>query len=234
MTRHGREVGLRGRLVPDRFRAGAAGSSTPVSTSPRGARLAAGLARFDGGDRWRVYDIVSVPAGGVHTRVAVKRTVTTWAIRPNGGRRRTAQQPRDPEPFGTVERRSYVSALTFAWPERNDSWSPGIDGQRDSLRSRNRRRWDRSRGHSNCVAITPPVGSMIARKSRRTRREATAGCPARPCMIVLERRPATGHGQGRRCHSHRDSARWLHGEEPTAGRRRLLPGSGRRRAKWST
>ena len=48
------------------------------------ARLAAGLARFDGGGRWRVYDIVIVPADGSSVKLVRRRVVAEGVVRPGG------------------------------------------------------------------------------------------------------------------------------------------------------
>ena len=47
------------------------------------ARLAAGLARFDGGGRWRVYDMVTVPAEGGSVKL-VRRRCGRGRCRPSG------------------------------------------------------------------------------------------------------------------------------------------------------
>ena len=46
------------------------------------ARLAAGLARFDGGGRWRVYDMVTVPAEGGSVELVRRRLVAEGVVRP--------------------------------------------------------------------------------------------------------------------------------------------------------
>ena len=46
------------------------------------ARLAAGLARFDGGGRWRVYDIATVPEGGGSVALARRHLVAQGVVRP--------------------------------------------------------------------------------------------------------------------------------------------------------
>ena len=46
------------------------------------ARLAAGLARFDGGGRWRVYDMVTVPAEGGSVKLVRRRVVAEGVVRP--------------------------------------------------------------------------------------------------------------------------------------------------------
>lgn len=46
------------------------------------ARLAAGLARSDGGGRWRVYDMVSVPAGGGSVKLVRRHVVAEGVVRP--------------------------------------------------------------------------------------------------------------------------------------------------------
>ena len=45
-------------------------------------RLAAGLARSDGGGRWRVYDMVTVPAGGGSVALARRQVVAEGVVRP--------------------------------------------------------------------------------------------------------------------------------------------------------
>ena len=45
------------------------------------ARLAAGLARFDGGGRWRVYDMVTVPAEGGSVELVRRRVVAEGVVR---------------------------------------------------------------------------------------------------------------------------------------------------------
>ena len=47
------------------------------------ARLAAGLARFDGGGRWRVYDMVTVPAEGGSVQLVRRRVVAEGVVRPD-------------------------------------------------------------------------------------------------------------------------------------------------------
>ena len=46
------------------------------------ARLAAGLARFDGCGRWRVYDMVTVPAEGGSVELVRWRVVAEGVVRP--------------------------------------------------------------------------------------------------------------------------------------------------------
>ena len=46
------------------------------------ARLAAGLARSDGGGRWRVYDMVTVPTGGGSVALARRDVVAEGVVRP--------------------------------------------------------------------------------------------------------------------------------------------------------
>ena len=46
------------------------------------ARLAAGLARFDGGGRWRVYDMVTVPAEGGSVKLVRRAVITEGVVRP--------------------------------------------------------------------------------------------------------------------------------------------------------
>ena len=46
------------------------------------ARLAAGLARSDGGGRWRVYDMVTVPAGGGSVALARRHLAAEGVVRP--------------------------------------------------------------------------------------------------------------------------------------------------------
>ena len=46
------------------------------------ARLAAGLARFDGGGRWRVYDMVTVPAESGSVQLVRRRVVAEGVVRP--------------------------------------------------------------------------------------------------------------------------------------------------------
>ena len=46
------------------------------------ARLAAGLARFDGGGRWRVYDMVTVPAEGGSVKLVRRTVVAEGVVRP--------------------------------------------------------------------------------------------------------------------------------------------------------
>ncbi len=46
------------------------------------ARLAAGLARSDGGGRWRVYDMATVPAGGGSVALARRHLVAEGVVRP--------------------------------------------------------------------------------------------------------------------------------------------------------
>ena len=49
------------------------------------ARLAAGLARFDGGGRWRVYDMVAVPAEGGSVKLERRDVVAEGVVRPGAG-----------------------------------------------------------------------------------------------------------------------------------------------------
>ena len=46
------------------------------------ARLAAGLASFDGGGRWRVYDMVTVPAEGGSVKLVRRTVVAEGVVRP--------------------------------------------------------------------------------------------------------------------------------------------------------
>ena len=46
------------------------------------ARIAAGLARFDGGGRWRVYAMVTVPAEGGSVELVRRRVVAEGVVRP--------------------------------------------------------------------------------------------------------------------------------------------------------
>ena len=46
------------------------------------ARLVAGLARFDGGGRWRVYDMVTVPAEGSSVKLVRRHLVAEGVVRP--------------------------------------------------------------------------------------------------------------------------------------------------------
>lgn len=46
------------------------------------ARLAAGLADFDGGGRWRVYDMVLVPPGGGSVKLVRKSVVADGVVLP--------------------------------------------------------------------------------------------------------------------------------------------------------
>ena len=46
------------------------------------ARLAAGLARFDGGGRWRVYDMVTAPAEGGSVKLVRRDMVAEGVVRP--------------------------------------------------------------------------------------------------------------------------------------------------------
>ncbi len=46
------------------------------------ARIAAGLARFAGGGRWRVYDMATVPAGGGSVALARRHLVAEGVVRP--------------------------------------------------------------------------------------------------------------------------------------------------------
>ena len=45
------------------------------------ARNAAGLAHFAGGGRWRVYDMVTVPAGGGSVKLVPRRVVAEGVVR---------------------------------------------------------------------------------------------------------------------------------------------------------
>lgn len=45
------------------------------------ARLVAGLARFGGGGRWRVYDMVSVPAEGSSVKLVRRHLVAEGVVR---------------------------------------------------------------------------------------------------------------------------------------------------------
>ena len=45
------------------------------------ARLAAGLARFDGGGRWRVYDMALVPAEGGTVKLVRRDVVAEGVVR---------------------------------------------------------------------------------------------------------------------------------------------------------
>ena len=47
------------------------------------ARLVAALARFDGGGRWRVYDMVTVPAEGGSVQLVRRRVVAEGVVRPD-------------------------------------------------------------------------------------------------------------------------------------------------------
>ncbi len=47
------------------------------------ARLAAGLARFDGGGRWRVYDMVTVPAEGGSVKLVRRSVVAEGVVLPD-------------------------------------------------------------------------------------------------------------------------------------------------------
>ena len=46
------------------------------------ARIAAGLARFDGGGRWRVYDMETVPARAGSVRRVRRSVVAEGVVRP--------------------------------------------------------------------------------------------------------------------------------------------------------
>ena len=46
------------------------------------ARLAAGLARFDRGGRWRVYDMATVPADGGSVKLVRRRVVAEGVVLP--------------------------------------------------------------------------------------------------------------------------------------------------------
>ena len=47
------------------------------------ARLAAGLARLDGGGRWRVYDMVTGPAEGGSVELVRRRVVAEGVVHPD-------------------------------------------------------------------------------------------------------------------------------------------------------
>ena len=47
------------------------------------ARLAAGLARFDAGGRWRVYDMVTVPAEGGSVKLVRRSVVAEGVVLPD-------------------------------------------------------------------------------------------------------------------------------------------------------
>ena len=47
------------------------------------ASLAAGLARFDGGGRWRVYDMATVPAEGGSVKLVRQDLVAEGVVRPD-------------------------------------------------------------------------------------------------------------------------------------------------------
>ena len=47
------------------------------------ARLVAGLARFDGGGRWRVYDMATVPAEGGSVKLVRQDLVAEGVVRPD-------------------------------------------------------------------------------------------------------------------------------------------------------
>ena len=47
------------------------------------ARVAAGLARFDGGARWRVYDMVAVPAEGGSVKLVRQTVVAEGVVLPD-------------------------------------------------------------------------------------------------------------------------------------------------------
>ena len=49
---------------------------------PEAARLAAALARFDGGGRWRVYDMVTVQAEAGSVKLVRRRVVAEGVVRP--------------------------------------------------------------------------------------------------------------------------------------------------------
>ena len=49
------------------------------------ARLAAGLAEFDGGGRWRVYDMVTVPARAGSVKLVHRNVVAEGVVRPGAG-----------------------------------------------------------------------------------------------------------------------------------------------------
>ena len=49
------------------------------------ARLAAGLARFDGGGRWRVYDMVTVPAERGSVKLVRRAVVAEGVVRRGAG-----------------------------------------------------------------------------------------------------------------------------------------------------
>ena len=46
------------------------------------ARLAAELVRFDGGGRWRVYDMATVPEGGGSVALVRRHVVAEGVVRP--------------------------------------------------------------------------------------------------------------------------------------------------------
>ena len=48
-------------------------------------RILAGLARFEGGARWRVYDMVAVPAEGGSLQLVRRNVVAEGVVRPGGG-----------------------------------------------------------------------------------------------------------------------------------------------------
>ena len=47
------------------------------------ARIAAGLAQFDGGGRWRVYDMATVPAAGGSVRLVLRNVVAEGVVLPD-------------------------------------------------------------------------------------------------------------------------------------------------------
>ena len=47
------------------------------------ARLAAGLARFDRGGRWRVYDMATVPADGGSVKLVRRNVVAEGVVLPD-------------------------------------------------------------------------------------------------------------------------------------------------------
>ena len=48
------------------------------------ARLAAALARFDGGGRWRVYDMATVPTDGGSVQLVRRTVVAEGVVLPDG------------------------------------------------------------------------------------------------------------------------------------------------------
>ena len=53
--------------------------------SPRRPASRAGLARFDGGGRWRVYDMAAVPAATGSVKLVRRAVVAEGVVRPGGG-----------------------------------------------------------------------------------------------------------------------------------------------------